>query len=125
MAYADDEGFDEHVEMWGLGDIDCTLFNEDMWKEWKIKENDDKIGENQQIIRQHNRKLWSLGNIEFWSTDDDDDDDDDDDETKAYENEWGKKIAEIVDQNSDTEEDSDVDSLCVNVGQPPYIITIL
>jgi hypothetical protein len=36
MAYADDEGFDEDVEMWGLGDIDCTLFNEDMWKEWKI-----------------------------------------------------------------------------------------
>jgi hypothetical protein len=97
MAYADNEGFDEHVEIWGLGDIDCTLFkNEDLWKGWKIKENDDKIAENQKIIRQNNRKLWSLGNIEFWSTDDDDDD-----EKKAYENEWDKKIAEIVDQNSD------------------------
>jgi hypothetical protein len=26
MAYAEDEGFDEHIEY-------CTLFNEDMWKE--------------------------------------------------------------------------------------------
>ena len=38
-----------------------------------------------------------MGNIEFWSTSDDDDDE----EKKAYEDEWGKKIAEIVKQNRD------------------------
>ena len=52
-----------------------------------------------------------LGNIEFWSTDDDDDDNDDDN----FENIVDTYLDEIkTDQASG--EDSDVDSLCVNVG---------
>jgi hypothetical protein len=105
------EGFDENTEKWGLGDMDCRLFNEDMWKEWrikenedKIKENEDKIKENEKMIKENNRKIWDLGNLEFWSTDDDD-----------FENVLDTYLDEIkTDQASG--EASDADSLCVNVG---------
>ena len=100
MANAD-EGFDEHVEIWGLGDMDCKLFGEDLWKEWKIRENNREIAEKAdqvdkiiEKIQQNNRKIWSLGNIEFWI-------DDDDDEKKENKNEWDEKVAEIIDENND------------------------
>jgi hypothetical protein len=112
MAYAD-EGFNEHTEIWGLGDMDCTLFGEDLWKEWKQrvaeKVIEEKLHENRKKIKENNRKLWNLGNMEFWSTGDDDDEngDDDDDDENATELELEQyfKIAEIVTENCDNVKD--------------------
>jgi hypothetical protein len=67
MAYADNAGFNEHVEIWGLGDMDCTLFGEDLWKEWKIKENDVKIAEYEKKIHENKKKYTKIiANYGVW-----------------------------------------------------------
>jgi hypothetical protein len=113
-----DKGFDENMEIWGLGDMDCRLFNDNMWKEWKIKvnedkikENVDKIKENEDKIKQNNCKLlWHFGDLEFWSTDDDDEEGDIGD----FENMVDTYLDGI--KTVETSDDDGVNSLCVNVG---------